>query len=152
MPRGPSLFFQFSLNRFVSNNCLESTLLVLMYTKLSSTRCVSQVLVDSPDMVRAVHSMRRLALTALKVDVERMPKKTALVKALQDAGACMEHNSHSCYLSAPLLPLFLGIRNSTMLPDLIQVSSSALYSVAYVNMWLNAIVCVLGAPLAFQQH
>mmetsp|Transcript_16714 Transcript_16714/g.23055 ORF Transcript_16714/g.23055 Transcript_16714/m.23055 type:complete len:134 (-) Transcript_16714:186-587(-) len=44
-----------------------------------------RVLVDSPTMVRAVHSMRRLALTDLSVKIQRIPKKTALVKALQEA-------------------------------------------------------------------
>lgn len=46
----------------------------------------TQVLVDAPNMVRQSYSLKRLALTDFVVDVPRACKKTALVKALEEAG------------------------------------------------------------------
>jgi hypothetical protein len=45
-----------------------------------------QVLVDAPDMVRVSYSVKRLALTDLVIEIQRIPKKTALVKALEASG------------------------------------------------------------------
>eukprot|EP00959_Pyramimonas_sp_CCMP1952_P316360 6621555-Pyramimonas_sp.AAC.1 len=53
--------------------------------------CDRQVLVDAPDMVRCIHSMKRLALTDLKVTIQRIPKKTALVKALEEAAVARQN-------------------------------------------------------------
>mmetsp|Transcript_299 Transcript_299/g.685 ORF Transcript_299/g.685 Transcript_299/m.685 type:complete len:131 (-) Transcript_299:132-524(-) len=54
-----------------------------------------RVLADAPDMVRGIHSLKRLALTDLKVDIQRLPKKTALVKALEAAGTVEKFSSSS---------------------------------------------------------
>jgi len=45
----------------------------------------NRVLVDAPGMVRGIASMRRLALTDIKLSIQRIPKKTALTKALAEA-------------------------------------------------------------------
>jgi len=45
-----------------------------------------RVLVDAPDMVRGSYSVKRLALTDLVIEIQRIPKKTALVKALEASG------------------------------------------------------------------
>lgn len=44
-----------------------------------------QALVDMPDIVRQPVSFKRLALTDLKVDCGRLPKKANLKKAIEDA-------------------------------------------------------------------
>jgi large subunit ribosomal protein L14e len=53
---------------------------------------VLQVLVDAPGMVRGIASMRRLALTDIKLSIQRIPKKTALTKALAEASTCTDPN------------------------------------------------------------
>ena len=54
-----------------------------------------RVLVDAPDMVRCIHSLKRLALTDFKLNIQRIPKKTALVKALEEAGTFAKFNASS---------------------------------------------------------
>ncbi|CAG9463235.1 unnamed protein product [Pedinophyceae sp. YPF-701] len=45
----------------------------------------NRVLVDGPGEERRVHSLKRLAVTDIKIDVERGAKKSAIVKAWQAA-------------------------------------------------------------------
>jgi hypothetical protein len=47
---------------------------------------VNQALVDAPDMVRCQVNFKRLSLTDIKIDVKRVPKKTTLIKAMEEAG------------------------------------------------------------------
>ena len=47
----------------------------------------SQALVDLPDIVRRPISFKRLAITNLKVDIKRCPRKPALRQAIDDARA-----------------------------------------------------------------
>jgi hypothetical protein len=47
---------------------------------------VNQALVDAPDMVRCQVNFKRLSLTDIKIDIKRVPKKTALIKAMEEAG------------------------------------------------------------------
>jgi len=48
--------------------------------------CVNQALVDAPDMVRCQMNFKRLSLTDIKIDIKRVPKKTTLIKAMEEAG------------------------------------------------------------------
>ncbi|KAI4364542.1 hypothetical protein MLD38_020618 [Melastoma candidum] len=45
----------------------------------------NRALVDAPDMVRTQMNFKRLSLTDLKIDIKRVPKKSTLIKALEDA-------------------------------------------------------------------
>jgi len=47
---------------------------------------VDQALVDAPDMVRCQMNFKRLSLTDIKIDIKRVPKKTTLIKAMEEAG------------------------------------------------------------------
>ena len=47
---------------------------------------VDQALVDAPDMVRCQVNFKRLSLTDIKIDIKRVPKKTTLIKAMEEAG------------------------------------------------------------------
>ena len=47
---------------------------------------VDQALVDAPDMVRCQINFKRLSLTDIKIDIKRVPKKTTLIKAMEEAG------------------------------------------------------------------
>lgn len=47
---------------------------------------VNQALVDAPDMVRCQMNFKRLSLTDIKIDIKRVPKKTTLIKAMEEAG------------------------------------------------------------------
>ena len=47
---------------------------------------VNQALVDAPDMVRCQINFKRLSLTDIKIDIKRVPKKTTLIKAMEEAG------------------------------------------------------------------
>ncbi|KAG8060247.1 hypothetical protein GUJ93_ZPchr0002g25686 [Zizania palustris] len=44
-----------------------------------------QALIDAPDMVRCQINFKRLSLTDIKIDIKRVPKKTTLIKAMEDA-------------------------------------------------------------------
>lgn len=44
------------------------------------------MLVDGPGQQRRQYNLKRLALTDLKIDIARSAKKTAVLKAWQDAG------------------------------------------------------------------
>lgn len=48
--------------------------------------CLSQALVDAPDMVRSQMNFKRLSLTDIKIDIKRIPRKSSLIKAMQEAG------------------------------------------------------------------
>lgn len=45
-----------------------------------------QALVDAPDMVRSQMNLKRLSLTDIKIDIKRVPKKRALIEAMETAG------------------------------------------------------------------
>lgn len=45
-----------------------------------------QALVDAPDMVRSQMNFKRLALTDIKIEIKRIPKKKTLVAAMEAAG------------------------------------------------------------------
>ncbi|KAL5677881.1 hypothetical protein ACJX0J_014012, partial [Zea mays] len=45
----------------------------------------NRALVDAPDMVRCQVNFKRLSLTDIKIDIKRVPKKTALIKAMEEA-------------------------------------------------------------------
>ncbi|KAL1546605.1 60S ribosomal protein L14B [Salvia divinorum] len=45
----------------------------------------NRALVDSPDMVRSQMNFKRLSLTDIKIDIKRVPKKKALVAAMEAA-------------------------------------------------------------------
>lgn len=47
---------------------------------------VDQALVDAPDMIRSQINFKRLSLTDIKIDIKRVPKKTTLIKAMEEAG------------------------------------------------------------------
>jgi large subunit ribosomal protein L14e len=47
---------------------------------------VIQALVDAPDMVRCQMNFKRLSLTDIKIDIKRIPKKSTLIKAMEEAG------------------------------------------------------------------
>lgn len=51
-------------------------------------RAVLQALIDSPDITRTVINFKRLTLTDITIEIERTPKKKALVEAFAKAGAC----------------------------------------------------------------
>jgi hypothetical protein len=42
--------------------------------------------VDAPDMIRCQINFKRLSLTDIKIDIKRVPKKTTLIKAMEEAG------------------------------------------------------------------
>ncbi|KAK9128470.1 hypothetical protein Syun_017267 [Stephania yunnanensis] len=42
-------------------------------------------LVDAPDMVRSQMNFKRLSLTDIKIDIKRIPKKKALIAAMEAA-------------------------------------------------------------------
>ncbi|KAG2719242.1 hypothetical protein I3760_03G258500 [Carya illinoinensis] len=55
----------------------------------------NKALVDAPDMVRSQMNLKRLSLTDIKIDIKRVPKKRALIEAMEtaegwnyQAGAC----------------------------------------------------------------
>ncbi|KAH9617197.1 hypothetical protein KSS87_000193 [Heliosperma pusillum] len=43
------------------------------------------VLVDAPDMVRGQMNLKRLSLTDITVDIEKVPKKSTLIAAMETA-------------------------------------------------------------------
>ncbi|KAI3442105.1 ENTH domain-containing protein [Psidium guajava] len=45
----------------------------------------NRALVDAPDMVRSQMNFKRLSLTDIKIDIKRVPRKSALIKAMQEA-------------------------------------------------------------------
>lgn len=47
---------------------------------------MEQALVDAPDMVRCQMNFKRLSLTDIKIDIKRVPKKTTLIRAMEEAG------------------------------------------------------------------
>jgi ribosomal protein L14E/L6E/L27E len=47
---------------------------------------IDQALVDAPDMVRCQINFKRLSLTDIKIDIKRVPKKSTLIKAMEEAG------------------------------------------------------------------
>ena len=46
---------------------------------------MNRVLVDAPDMVRGQMNLKRLSLTDIKVEIEKAPKKKALIEAMEAA-------------------------------------------------------------------
>ena len=48
--------------------------------------CSLQALVDAPDMVRSQMNFKRISLTDIKIDINRVPKKKALIEAMEKAG------------------------------------------------------------------
>ncbi|KAG0544735.1 hypothetical protein BDA96_02G302100 [Sorghum bicolor] len=47
----------------------------------------NRALVDAPDMIRCQINFKRLSLTDIKIDIKRVPKKTTLIKAMEEAGS-----------------------------------------------------------------
>ena len=45
-----------------------------------------KVLVDAPDMVRGQMNLKRLSLTDIRIDIEKVPKKKTLIDAMEAAG------------------------------------------------------------------
>ncbi|GJM85561.1 hypothetical protein PR202_ga02022 [Eleusine coracana subsp. coracana] len=45
----------------------------------------NRALVDAPDMVRCQMNFKRLSLTDIKIDIKRVPKKSTLIKAMEEA-------------------------------------------------------------------
>ncbi|KAI4378993.1 hypothetical protein MLD38_016403 [Melastoma candidum] len=45
----------------------------------------NRALVDAPDMVRTQMNFKRLSLTDLKIEIKRVPKKSTLIKAMEEA-------------------------------------------------------------------
>ncbi|KAF5195478.1 60S ribosomal protein L14-2 [Thalictrum thalictroides] len=45
----------------------------------------NRALVDAPDMVRSQMNFKRLSLTDIKIDIGRVPKKKALIEAMEAA-------------------------------------------------------------------
>ncbi|CAO2039974.1 unnamed protein product, partial [Urochloa humidicola] len=45
----------------------------------------NSALVDAPDMVRCHMNFMRLSLTDIKIDIKHLPKKTTLIKAMEEA-------------------------------------------------------------------
>ncbi|CAO2046875.1 unnamed protein product [Urochloa humidicola] len=45
----------------------------------------NRALLDAPDMVRCQMNFERLSLTDIKIDIKRLPKKTTLIKAMEEA-------------------------------------------------------------------
>ncbi|KAK4742983.1 hypothetical protein SAY87_000984 [Trapa incisa] len=45
----------------------------------------NRALIDAPDMVRTQINFKRLSLTDIKIDINRVPKKKALVQAMKEA-------------------------------------------------------------------
>ncbi|ONM57178.1 60S ribosomal protein L14-1 [Zea mays] len=45
----------------------------------------NRALVDAPDMVRCQINFKRLSLTDIKIDIKRVPKKSTLIKAMEEA-------------------------------------------------------------------
>ena len=45
-----------------------------------------QALVDAPDMVRSQMNFKRLSLTDIKIEINRVPKKKVLIEAMEKAG------------------------------------------------------------------
>lgn len=41
---------------------------------------------DAPDIARTQMNFKRLSLTDIKIDINRVPKKSTLIKAMEDAG------------------------------------------------------------------
>ncbi|RZC52152.1 hypothetical protein C5167_020578 [Papaver somniferum] len=46
----------------------------------------NRALVDAPDMERSQMNFKRLSLTDIKIDIGRIPKKKALIDAMEAAG------------------------------------------------------------------
>lgn len=69
--------------------CLLLTIwcIVLVWNhSLVNFQFLFQALVDAPDMVRAQMNFKRLSLTDIKIDINRIPKKKTLVQAMETAG------------------------------------------------------------------
>ena len=65
--------------------------MITIVMKLSCTNGfinVMQALVDAPDMVRSQMNFKRLTLTDIKIDINRVPKKKTLIDAMEKAGEC----------------------------------------------------------------
>ncbi|XP_011004022.1 PREDICTED: 60S ribosomal protein L14-2-like [Populus euphratica] len=45
----------------------------------------NRALVDAPDMVRSQMNFKRLSLTDIKIEINRVPKKKALIEAMEKA-------------------------------------------------------------------
>uniref|UniRef100_A0A2P2LFD2 Large ribosomal subunit protein eL14 domain-containing protein n=2 Tax=Rhizophora mucronata TaxID=61149 RepID=A0A2P2LFD2_RHIMU len=45
----------------------------------------NRALVDAPDMVRSQMNLKRLSLTDIKIDINRVPKKKNLIEAMEKA-------------------------------------------------------------------
>ncbi|KAH8495601.1 hypothetical protein POPTR_010G069900v4 [Populus trichocarpa] len=45
----------------------------------------NRALVDAPDMVRSQMNFKRISLTDIKIDINRVPKKKALIEAMEKA-------------------------------------------------------------------
>lgn len=66
----------------------------------TSNLCI-QVVVDRPDMVRCSCLLKRLAVTDLKADVSRLPKKGELTKAYEGmSGPCLQPSPATSTYSA----------------------------------------------------
>lgn len=61
---------------------------------------------DAPDMTRCQINFKRLSLTDIKIDIKRVPKKSILIKAMEEAGNAELLPTPVCCTSCSLL-LFL---------------------------------------------
>uniref|UniRef100_A0A804RPF3 Large ribosomal subunit protein eL14 domain-containing protein n=1 Tax=Zea mays TaxID=4577 RepID=A0A804RPF3_MAIZE len=59
--------------------------LVVIVDVVDQNRVSQNALVDAPDMVRCQMNFKRLSLTDIKIDIKRVPKKTTLIKAMEEA-------------------------------------------------------------------
>ncbi|XP_057531342.1 60S ribosomal protein L14-1-like [Amaranthus tricolor] len=55
----------------------------------------NRVLVDGPDMVRGQMNLKRLSLTDIKIDIEKVPKKKTLIDAMEAADVKNKWDSSS---------------------------------------------------------
>ncbi|CAI0385806.1 unnamed protein product [Linum tenue] len=66
----------------------------------------NRALVDAPDMVRSQLNFKRLTLTDIKIDINRVPRKKTLIEAMEKAGLCFGRSKCILPFDA-LLPIFL---------------------------------------------
>ncbi|KAH7517401.1 hypothetical protein FEM48_Zijuj09G0059700 [Ziziphus jujuba var. spinosa] len=58
----------------------------------------NRALVDAPDIVRTQMNFKRLSLTDIKIDINRVPKKKTLVQAMEAAGELRANLLQYCFL------------------------------------------------------
>jgi hypothetical protein len=76
---------EFSIKYICSRNIIVAGISLCIPAFISIMVC-DQALVDAPDMVRCQMNFKRLSLTDIKIDIKRIPKKSTLIKAMEEAG------------------------------------------------------------------